>query len=215
MALPRQLTREESDRLERIRTQTTYLTIVLGILALAIVFFLLTAAIELGGILALIAMVSGFFFLRLARDFPEKRAAGAPAAMKNTYQTFIITFVMSWFSILVFRGFLAPIEILGIGIVLAALFLMVQIESDARRIAVAADVGGQPHEQPAPPGPVPAEPTARAEPGARAEPDARAERPANERPPTEILREIGQLRDAGVLTDEEFQAKKAELLKRF
>jgi hypothetical protein len=209
MALPRQLTREESDRVERIRTQTTYLTIVLGILALAIVFFLLTEPIELGGILALIAMVSGFFFLKLARDFPEKRAAGAPAAMKNTYQTFIITFVMSWLSILVFRGFLAPIEILGIGIVLAALFLMVQIQGDARRIAVAGDVGGQPHEQPAAPRPAAAELTP------RAEPTARAERPANERPPTEILREIGQLRDAGVLTDEEFQAKKAELLKRF
>jgi len=33
--------------------------------------------------------------------------------------------------------------------------------------------------------------------------------------PLALIRELGELRDAGLLTEEEFQAKKAELLERF
>ena len=49
-----------------------------------------------------------------------------------------------------------------------------------------------------------------------AEPDARPEDPAPAPPPDtlELLRKLGDLRDGGVLTDAEFEAKKAELLRR-
>lgn len=40
------------------------------------------------------------------------------------------------------------------------------------------------------------------------------EKPAVSASPTEQLRELAQLRDAGILTDEEFAEKKSELLKR-
>jgi len=33
-------------------------------------------------------------------------------------------------------------------------------------------------------------------------------------PPVESIRQLGELRDAGLITEEEFQAKKAELLDR-
>jgi hypothetical protein len=55
---------------------------------------------------------------------------------------------------------------------------------------------------PAPAPDMPRRPGARAA-GAPAEPDA-----------VDLLRKLGDLRDAGVLTEEEFTAKKAELLRR-
>ena len=47
--------------------------------------------------------------------------------------------------------------------------------------------------------------------------DPRNVRPRNrqpETPPAEMIREIGRLRDEGLITEEEFQAKKADLLSR-
>ena len=35
-----------------------------------------------------------------------------------------------------------------------------------------------------------------------------------ETPPADLIREIGRLRDEGLITEEEFQAKKADLLSR-
>jgi hypothetical protein len=37
---------------------------------------------------------------------------------------------------------------------------------------------------------------------------------AAEAPPADLIREIGRLRDEGLITEEEFQAKKADLLSR-
>jgi hypothetical protein len=39
-------------------------------------------------------------------------------------------------------------------------------------------------------------------------------RPKSEAGPADMIREIGRLRDEGLITEEEFQAKKAELLSR-
>lgn len=41
-----------------------------------------------------------------------------------------------------------------------------------------------------------------------------ARAPAPDTSPIEAIRQLGELRDAGLLTDEEFAAKKAELLSR-
>jgi len=45
--------------------------------------------------------------------------------------------------------------------------------------------------------------------------DPRAPRPPRRSDsPVELIRELGRLRDEGLITDEEFQAKKADLLSR-
>jgi hypothetical protein len=45
-------------------------------------------------------------------------------------------------------------------------------------------------------------------------PPRRAASPGSGPSPLALIRELGELRDAGLLTEEEFQAKKAELLSR-
>lgn len=55
--------------------------------------------------------------------------------------------------------------------------------------------------------------TGHVQPSAPAEPSG-VSRVSARQSPTELLRELGSLRDAGVLTHEEFETKKAELLRR-
>ena len=48
----------------------------------------------------------------------------------------------------------------------------------------------------------------------KAEADAKAAHEAAANDPAERLKKLGQLKDAGLVSDEEFETKKAELLKR-
>ena len=189
MALSREETGGDVERLERVRTLTTFLAILLGIVFIAVVYFIVTEGIEPSGWFSIAALLMGARFVLLARGLSVDSAPPTASAMRTTYLVFIGLYVVSWLSILFLRGDFVAIEYLGIAIVLVETYLMIQIQSDARRIAADAL-------------------TQRPEAGAMSQSSASAQSA------TQSLRELAQLRDSGVLTEAEFQEKKADLLKR-
>lgn len=120
---------------DSVRTMQTFLQFLMGLSLAAAIVFAFVEDLTVDLVLAAAAAGLGLWFVQTSRGVLDSPSTAGNTRLQNLLYAFVGAMVLSWLASLIDKEFLDAIELLSVAWTVLAVYLMLSVIAEARRLS--------------------------------------------------------------------------------